>query len=82
MAWAWAISRCWPGSAPSGAGAPCSGILFLGAGLGAAVGVPLMLMRRSTGQTMLPFGCFLAIATPIVVFFGRALWLGYLGWIG
>jgi prepilin signal peptidase PulO-like enzyme (type II secretory pathway) len=62
--------------------APMLGILFLGAGLGAAVGVPLMLMRRSTGQTMLPFGCFLALATPIVVFFGRALWLGYLGWIG
>jgi prepilin signal peptidase PulO-like enzyme (type II secretory pathway) len=62
--------------------APMLGILFLGAGLGAAVGVPLMLMRRSTGQTMLPFGCFLALATPIVVFFGQALWLGYLGWIG
>ncbi len=25
---------------------------------------------------------FLALATPIVVFFGRALWLGYLGMIG
>jgi leader peptidase (prepilin peptidase) / N-methyltransferase len=61
---------------------PMLGILFLGAGLGAAVGVPLMLMRRSGGQTMLPFGCFLALATPIIVFFGRALWLGYLGWIG
>ena len=59
--------------------APMLGILFLGAGLGAAVGVPLMLMRRSGGQTMLPFGCFLALATPIIVFFGRALWLGYLG---
>jgi leader peptidase (prepilin peptidase)/N-methyltransferase len=67
--------------------APMLGILFLGAGLGAAVGVPLMLLRRSrgqeaSGQTMLPFGCFLALATPIVVFFGRALWLGYLGWVG
>ena len=61
---------------------PMLGILFLGAGLGAAVGLPLMLLRRSSGQTMLPFGCFLALATPIVVFFGRALWLGYLGWIG
>ena len=62
--------------------APMLGILFLGAGLGAAVGVPLMLMRRSDGQTMLPFGCFLALATPVIVFFGRALWLGYLGWLG
>ena len=62
--------------------APMLGILFLGAGLGAAVGVPLMLMRKSDGQTMLPFGCFLALATPIIVFFGRALWLGYLGVVG
>jgi len=61
--------------------APMLGILFLGAGLGAAVGVPLMLMRRSNGQTMLPFGCFLALATPVIVFFGRALWLGYLGMV-
>jgi prepilin signal peptidase PulO-like enzyme (type II secretory pathway) len=66
---------------------PMLGILFLGAGLGVAVGVPLMLMRRGpdqavSGQTMLPFGCFLALATPVVVFFGRALWLGYLGWVG
>ena len=67
--------------------APMLGILFLGAGLGVAVGLPLMFLRRNSdqaisGQTMLPFGCFLALATPIVVFFGRALWLGYLGWVG
>jgi prepilin signal peptidase PulO-like enzyme (type II secretory pathway) len=62
--------------------APMLGILFLGAGLGAAVGLPLMLARRGGGQTMLPFGCFLALATPVVVFFGRALWLGYLGMVG
>lgn len=61
---------------------PMLGILFLGAGLGSAVGVPLMLLRKSGGKTMLPFGCFLALATPLVVFFGRALWLGYLGIIG
>jgi hypothetical protein len=34
------------------------------------------------GQTILPCGCFLAPATLIVVFFGRALWLGCLGWVG
>jgi prepilin signal peptidase PulO-like enzyme (type II secretory pathway) len=67
--------------------APMLGILFLGAGLGVAVGLPLMFLRRNSdraisGQTMLPFGCFLALATPVVVFFGRALWLGYLGWVG
>jgi prepilin signal peptidase PulO-like enzyme (type II secretory pathway) len=62
--------------------APMLGILFLGSALGSAVGLPLLLMRRSGRQTMLPFGCFLALATPVIVFFGRALWLGYLGWIG
>lgn len=61
---------------------PMLGILFLGAGLGAAVGLPLMFTRRTGAQTMLPFGCFLALATPVVVLFGRALWLGYLGWVG
>jgi hypothetical protein len=40
----------------------------------------MLMMQRSTGQAILPLGCFLALATPIVVFFGRALWLGYLGW--
>lgn len=61
---------------------PMLGILFLGAGLGSAVGVPLMLLRRSGAKTMLPFGCFLALATPVVVFYGRPLWLGYLGLLG
>jgi hypothetical protein len=42
----------------------------------------MLMMQRSNGQTMLPFGCFLALATPIVVFSGRGLWLGYLGWMG
>ncbi len=60
------------------------GILFLGAGLGVAVGLPLMLLRRGpdgriSGQAMLPFGYFLALATPIVEFFGQALWLGTWG---
>jgi prepilin signal peptidase PulO-like enzyme (type II secretory pathway) len=62
--------------------APMLGILFLGAALGTIVGLPLMFSRRSGSQTMLPFGCFLALATPAVVFFGRAMWLGYLGWVG
>ncbi len=61
---------------------PMLGILFLGAGLGAAVGVPLMLMRRAEGQTMLPYGCFLALATPPIVFYGPALWGWYSGFLG
>ncbi len=61
---------------------PMLGILFLGAGLGSAVGIPLMLLRRAKGQTMLPFGCFLALATPVVVFYGPAFWAWYLGFMG
>jgi prepilin signal peptidase PulO-like enzyme (type II secretory pathway) len=58
---------------------PMLGILFGGALLGSAVGLPLLLMRRASAQTMLPFGCALALATPVVVFYGPALWFAYLG---
>ncbi|HLO68685.1 MAG TPA: prepilin peptidase [Holophaga sp.] len=58
---------------------PMLGILFGGALLGSAVGIPLMVMRRAGSQTMLPFGCALALSTPVVVFFGPALWMAYLG---
>ena len=54
-------------------------ILFGGALLGSAVGIPLLLTRRAGGQTMLPFGCALALSTPVVVFYGPALWGAYLG---
>ena len=62
--------------------APMLGILFLGAGLGAAVGLPLLLLRRARGQSMLPFGCFMALATPVMVFYGPALWIWYSGFLG
>lgn len=58
---------------------PMLGILFGGALLGSLVGGALMLLRRASGQTMLPFGCALALATPVVVFYGPALWGAYLG---
>jgi len=60
---------------------PMLGILFGGALLGSAVGIPLMMFRRAGGQTMLPFGCALALATPVVVFYGPALWMAYLGFM-
>ena len=59
--------------------APMLGILFGGALLGSAVGLPLLLTGRAKGQTMLPFGCTLALSTPVVVFYGAAIWSGYLG---
>ena len=62
--------------------APMLGILFGGALLGSAVGLPLMLLRKASGQTMLPFGCALALATPAVVFYGPALWAAYMGLMG
>jgi len=55
------------------------GILFGGALLGSLVGGALMVLRRASGQTMLPFGCALALATPVVVFFGPVLWSAYMG---
>lgn len=59
--------------------APMLGILFGGALLGSAVGLPLLLLRKAKAQTMLPFGCGLALATPVVVFYGQALWMAYMG---
>lgn len=55
------------------------GILFGGVALGSAVGIPLMLLGKAKGRTMLPFGCFLTLATPVMVFYGPVLWMGYLG---
>jgi prepilin signal peptidase PulO-like enzyme (type II secretory pathway) len=60
---------------------PMLGILFGGALLGSAVGVPLMITRKAGGQTMLPFGCALALATPVVVFYGPGIWTAYLGFM-
>jgi prepilin signal peptidase PulO-like enzyme (type II secretory pathway) len=59
--------------------APMLGILFGGSLLGSAVGLPLLITRKAGGQTMLPFGCALALATPVVVFYGPALWGAYMG---
>jgi leader peptidase (prepilin peptidase)/N-methyltransferase len=58
---------------------PMLGILFGGSLLGSAVGLTLMALRKARGQTMLPFGCALALATPVVVFYGPALWTAYMG---
>ena len=35
--------------------------------------------RRGLMTRMLPFGCALALAAPLIVFYGPALWAGYLG---
>lgn len=58
---------------------PMLGILFLGAFLGAIVGLPLMLIRREGGQMMLPFGCALALAVLPIWFYGPMAWGWYMG---
>lgn len=35
-------------------------------------------VQRGLMTRMLPFGCALALATPLIVFFGPALWMGYM----
>ena len=62
--------------------APMVGILFGGALLGSAVGIPLLITRKASRHTMLPFGCALAVVTPVVVFYGQAIWFAYLSFLG
>jgi len=54
------------------------GILGLGAVLMLTVALPLLLLRRASGRTLFPFGCGLALATPVIVFYGEAIWTSYL----
>jgi leader peptidase (prepilin peptidase) / N-methyltransferase len=61
--------------------APMLGILFLGAFLMLAFALPLLLFRRAGAQTLLPFGCTLALATFPSVFYGPAIWGWYLGFL-
>jgi leader peptidase (prepilin peptidase) / N-methyltransferase len=61
--------------------APMLGILFFGALLMLAFALPLLLLRRAGAQTLLPFGCALALATFPVLFYGPAIWGWYLGFM-
>ncbi len=58
------------------------GIFFAAVVLMSLVGLPILLLRRGGAQTMLPLGCTLALATPVIVFYGPALWYGYLALSG
>jgi len=55
------------------------GILFGASLLAVTFALPLLITGRAKGQTMLPLGCFLALATFPIVFYGPALWSGYTG---
>jgi len=54
------------------------GILGAALPLMLAVALPLMLLRRANSQTLFPFGCALSLATPVIVFYGPAIWMGYM----
>ncbi len=54
------------------------GVFFLGALLGGMLGIFVWVFRKGKAHTMLPFGCPLALAVPVVVFFGRGFWELYL----
>lgn len=53
--------------------------VFLGALLGTAVSLPLMAARRMDRRSLIPFGTFMAAGAVATLFFGPALWGGYLG---
>ncbi|MDP2877735.1 MAG: prepilin peptidase [Holophaga sp.] len=55
------------------------GILFAASFLAVIFALPLLLTGRAKGNTMLPLGCFLAMAAFPIVFYGPALWAGYMG---
>jgi prepilin signal peptidase PulO-like enzyme (type II secretory pathway) len=55
------------------------GILFVAALVMCAFVLPLHFLNRRDARTMYPLGCGLAVATPMVVFWGRSLWEYYLG---
>ncbi len=47
--------------------------------LGSCVGIALLLLRRGTGATALPFGSFLAPAAVVALIWGPRLWQWYGG---
>ena len=49
--------------------------------IGALVGIALLVTRRGTGKTALPFGSFLAPAAGLVLLVGPRLWAWYAGLI-
>ena len=55
--------------------------LFIAYISGSAVGLLLMLMRKKSLQSELPFGTFLSVATVITVLFGDSIFTWYLSWL-
>jgi len=53
--------------------------VLLASFLGSFIGVVMILARRGSGQTALPFGSFLAPAAVVVSIWGGSIWQWYLG---
>ncbi len=53
---------------------------FLAVVVGTLILLPMLLIRRKTGKDQVPFGCFLALATVITIFFGDLLIWYYFNW--
>lgn len=59
--------------------APMIGIMFGGSLVGSIVGIFFVLTTKNNWRyTILPFGCALALATPVVIFYGPKIWLIYM----
>ena len=52
--------------------------VMLASVVGSVLGIALLLSRRGTGATALPFGCFLAPAAWAAFLFGPSIWSWYL----
>jgi prepilin signal peptidase PulO-like enzyme (type II secretory pathway) len=55
------------------------GILFVAVVIMSAFVLPTHFLRRRAGDTMYPLGCGLALAAPVVIFWGPRLWRAYMG---
>lgn len=57
-------------------------VILLSSLVGAAVGIALIVLRRQSRGTPIPFGPYLAAAGLIALFWGKPLTAGYLGLLG
>lgn len=57
------------------------GILFGASLLAVIYALPLIIRGKLKGSSMLPLGCFLAIAVWPVLFYGSTIWDTYLNWL-
>ena len=53
-------------------------ILFVGAIIGSIISLPMLIKKKKWQQIMLPFGCLLALSTPIIIFYGPKIWHAYM----